>query len=60
MALSKARAQVVTTYLEQNFGIPPVRLVPVGYGKEHLLEDRLPNQTPDPRNRRVQVVNIGA
>lgn len=57
-ALSERRAAAVRSYLTQNFGIQPDRLIAVGLG-----QTRLAVQTPDgvdePRNRRVQIVNIG-
>jgi outer membrane protein OmpA-like peptidoglycan-associated protein len=57
-ALSERRAAAVRNYLTQNFGIEPDRLVAIGLG-----QSRLAVQTPDgvdePRNRRVQIVNIG-
>lgn len=57
-ALSERRAAAVRSYLTQNFGIEASRLVAIGLG-----QTRLAVQTPDgvdePRNRRVQIVNIG-
>lgn len=57
-ALSERRAAAVRSYLTQNFGIQPDRLIAIGLG-----QTRLAVQTPDgvdePRNRRVQIVNIG-
>jgi outer membrane protein OmpA-like peptidoglycan-associated protein len=35
------------------------RLEPVGRGQE-ALKVQTPDQTAEPRNRRVQVINIGA
>lgn len=59
LSLSEQRAAAVRTYLSEHFAIDPTHLQPVGMGKEHPLV-RTPDQTPEPRNRRVQVVNIGA
>jgi outer membrane protein OmpA-like peptidoglycan-associated protein len=57
-ALSERRAASVRSYLTQNFGVESDRLVAIGLG-----QTRLAVQTPDgveePRNRRVQIVNIG-
>jgi OOP family OmpA-OmpF porin len=57
--LSQRRAESVVTYLEQKFGVAPDRLQPLGMGEEGLLVPTPPN-TPEPRNRRVTVVNVGA
>jgi outer membrane protein OmpA-like peptidoglycan-associated protein len=59
LSLSEQRAQAVVAYLEAHFHIDPSRLQPIGVGKDKLLV-MTPDQTPDPRNRRVQVVNVGA
>jgi len=59
LTLSQARAARVAEYLEAKFGVAGTRLVPVGRGQE-ALKVATPDQTPEPRNRRVQVVNIGA
>jgi OOP family OmpA-OmpF porin len=58
-ALSQERAASVAKYLEQKFGVSAARLEPVGRGQEGLLVST-PDQTPEPRNRRVQVINLGA
>ena len=58
-ALSERRAQAVVAYIASKFGVKPARLEPVGMGEQGLLV-ATPPQTPEPRNRRVQVVNIGA
>ena len=58
-ALSQRRAEAVAAYLEQNFAIPATRLQAVGMGEEGLLVST-PPQTAELRNRRVQVVNLGA
>jgi OOP family OmpA-OmpF porin len=57
-ALSDARAQAVRNHLIQRHGIAAGRLVAVGLGETQLLV-RTPDETPEARNRRVQVVNIG-
>ena len=59
LALSKHRAETVVSYLEQKFNIPNSRLEAVGMGEKGLLVPT-PNQTAEPRNRRVQVVNLGS
>ena len=56
--LSEERAAVVRDFLIQRHGISPQRLVAVGFGQEQLLVPT-PADTPEVRNRRVQVVNIG-
>jgi outer membrane protein OmpA-like peptidoglycan-associated protein len=58
-SLSERRAAAVADYLASHFGVSQTRLVTVGVGSDHLLVPT-PDQTPEPRNRRVQVVNIGA
>ncbi len=57
--LSERRAAAVAEYLASQFGVSQSRLVTVGVGSDHLLVPT-PEQTAEPRNRRVQVVNIGA
>ena len=57
--LSERRAQAVASYLETKFGIAEARLQPVGMGSSQLLV-QTPDQTPEPRNRRVRIVNLGA
>ena len=59
MTLSQARAAKVSEYLQGRYGVAGTRLEPVGRGQE-ALKVATPDQTPEPRNRRVQVVNIGA
>lgn len=59
MSLSQARASRVAEYLQGKFGVPPTRLEPVGRGQE-ALKVQTPDQVSEPRNRRVQVINIGA
>ncbi|MBN8930066.1 MAG: hypothetical protein BGO51_18540 [Rhodospirillales bacterium 69-11] len=59
LTLSERRAAAVAAYLASHYGIDPARLQPVGMGKEHPLVVT-PDQTPEARNRRVEVVNLGA
>jgi outer membrane protein OmpA-like peptidoglycan-associated protein len=58
-SLSERRAAAVSAYLEQKYGVVQTRLEVVGLGSDHLLVPT-PEQTPEPRNRRVTVVNLGA
>ena len=58
-ALSQRRADAVAVYLVQHDGIAPERLQSVGMGEEGLAVPT-PPQTPNARNRRVDVVNLGA
>lgn len=57
--LSERRAAAVVDYLATNFRVDPNRVQAVGMGENGLLIPT-PDQTPEPRNRRVQVVNIGS
>jgi OOP family OmpA-OmpF porin len=57
-ALSDRRAEAVVDYLAANFHVDRARLQAIGMGKDGLLIPT-PDQTPEPRNRRVLVVNIG-
>ncbi|MBR0667895.1 OmpA family protein [Roseomonas hellenica] len=57
-ALSERRAAAVRDFLVRRFGVNPTRLEAVGLGQTQLLVST-PDNTPMPRNRRVQVVNIG-
>jgi len=59
MALSQARAARVAEYLQSKFSVAASRLQPVGRGQDSL-KVQTPDQTSEPRNRRVQVINIGA
>jgi OmpA-OmpF porin, OOP family len=59
LALSQQRANAVAHYLEGKFSIPSARLEAVGRGEEGLLVPT-PPQTPEPRNRRVQITNLGS
>ncbi len=58
-SLSQRRAESVVKYLEAKFGVDQSCLEPVGLGEQGLLVPT-PPQTPEPRNRRVTVVNVGA
>ncbi len=58
-ALSDRRAQAVVAFLADKFKIDPSRLQAVGMGEDGLLVQTPPN-VAEPRNRRVQVINLGA
>ena len=58
LVLSATRARAVAVYLEENFHISPKRLDDYGVGEKDLLVPT-PPQTPNPRNRRVEIVNLG-
>lgn len=58
-ALSERRAENVVSYLEGKYGISSTRLQAVGMGEQGLAVPT-PENTPEPRNRRVVVVNIGS
>lgn len=55
--LSGRRALAVRELLVRYYGVDPARLEAVGYGDTQLLVPT-PQQTAEPRNRRVQVLNI--
>ena len=57
--LSDRRAAAVVDYLANNFHVDRSRVEAVGMGEDRLLVPT-PDQTPEPRNRRVLVVNIGS
>ena len=57
--LSDRRAAAVVDYLAANFKVDRSRLEPVGMGEQGLVVPT-PDQTSEPRNRRVAVVNIGS
>lgn len=59
MALSERRAATVVDYLVNNFHVDRSRVQAIGMGEQGLAV-ATPDQTPEPRNRRVQVVNIGS
>ena len=56
--LSEARAQAVRAYLIQRFGVQPGRLDAVGLGEDQPVVPT-PDETPERRNRRVMIVNLG-
>ncbi len=58
-ALSQRRANAVAAYLERTFGISASRLESIGRGEAGLVVPT-PPQTPEARNRRVEVINLGA
>ncbi len=58
-ALSERRAQAVVAYLETKFNVAADRLEAVGMGENGLAVPTAA-QVPEPRNRRVQVINVGA
>jgi outer membrane protein OmpA-like peptidoglycan-associated protein len=57
-SLSEARAHAVRNYLIQRHGIAPSRLEAVGLGEQQPLVPT-PDETAEPRNRRVQILNLG-
>jgi OOP family OmpA-OmpF porin len=59
LSLSQRRAEAVVSYLTSQYNVQPARLEAVGMGQEQPLVET-PPQTPEARNRRVQVVNLGA
>lgn len=58
-ALSEQRARAVVSYITTHFNVDPSHLQAVGKGEEDLAVPT-PAQTPEARNRRVLVVNLGA
>ena len=56
--LSERRAMAVTAYMVNRFGISRARLDAIGLGQDEPLVPT-PLQTAEPRNRRVQVINLG-
>jgi OmpA-OmpF porin, OOP family len=58
LALSARRAAAVREHLVSRSGVAASRLDAVGLGETQLLV-QTPDATPEPRNRRVQIVNIG-
>ena len=58
LTLSQQRANAVAQYLESKFSIPASRLTAIGRGENGLLV-QTPPQTPERRNRRVQITNLG-
>lgn len=57
-SLSEQRAQAVKSYLESKFSVPDTRLQAEGVGENDLLVST-PLNTPELRNRRVQIINLG-
>jgi OOP family OmpA-OmpF porin len=58
-ALSERRATAVVDYLGTKWGVDKTKVEAVGMGEEQLLVPTGPN-VPQPRNRRVTVINVGA
>ncbi len=58
-SLSARRADAVVDYLASTYNVDRARLQPVGRGSDDLAVPTGP-QVPEPRNRRVQVINLGA
>jgi outer membrane protein OmpA-like peptidoglycan-associated protein len=58
-SLSQQRADAVVSFLEQKFGMSSDKLQAVGVGSDQLLVPT-PENTPEPRNRAVKIVNLGA
>ena len=59
LLLSQRRAESVRNFLTKRFGLAPGRLVATGLGESQPLVPT-PDQTPEPSNRRVQVLNLGS
>ncbi|MCO6417885.1 OmpA family protein [Siccirubricoccus sp. KC 17139] len=57
-ALSERRATAVRNYLMQRFGVTASRLEAIGLGESQPAVPTA-DETPDARNRRVQIVNLG-
>jgi len=57
--LSQQRADAVAAYLQSKYGVGLNRLQTIGMGEDGLLVPTPPN-TPNEKNRRVNVVNLGA
>jgi OOP family OmpA-OmpF porin len=58
LALSERRAATVREHLVSRLGVAAARLEAVGLGETQLLV-QTPDATAEPRNRRVQIVNVG-
>lgn len=56
--LSERRALAVREFLIEVHGVAPRRLLAAGLGESRLLIPT-PDNFPEPRNRRVQIVNLG-
>lgn len=59
LALSERRAATVREYLVGRHGVAASRLDALGLGETQLLV-QTPDATSEPRNRRVQIVNVGS
>lgn len=57
-SLSERRAAAVAAYITEHFGVSANRLKAVGVGQDDLLVPTGP-QTPEVRNRRVEIINTG-
>jgi OOP family OmpA-OmpF porin len=58
-SLSERRAEAVVSYLTSKYQIDASRLQAVGMGEDGLAVST-PSNTPEARNRRVLVVNVGS
>lgn len=56
--LSERRALAVRDFLVARYGVDPSRLETIGRGEDDPLVPTADN-VPEPRNRRVQVINLG-
>lgn len=54
--LSKQRADSVSNYLTNNYGVAVERMVVVGKGETELIDPKHPGSS---KNRRVKIVNLG-
>lgn len=59
LGLSERRAEAVVTYIRDKFGVDAARMEAVGLGANRPLVVTA-DQQDEPRNRRVQVWNIGS
>jgi outer membrane protein OmpA-like peptidoglycan-associated protein len=59
LQLSERRAAAVVDYLAAKGHVDRNRMVAIGMGEDGLLV-ATPGQTPEPRNRRVSIVNLGS
>jgi OmpA-OmpF porin, OOP family len=57
-SLSQQRAEAVAGFLQSKFGMASEKLQAVGVGSDSLIVPT-PDQTPEPRNRAVKIVNLG-
>ncbi len=58
-SLSDLRAEAVVTYIREKYHVADTRMEPVGMGATRLLVQTA-DQVDEPRNRRVQITNIGS